>query len=201
MTPRLLHRLALLLCLLCPAAGALAQTAVPITITDVRGRAVDDAVAALVPLRGPLRARAGASAQIEQRDKQFVPAVTVVQTGTSVQFPNRDTVRHHVYSFSPAKNFEIKLYVGTPATPVVFDKPGVVVLGCNIHDHMVAWVNVVDTPWFAKSIQGKAEIAGVPTGDYELQVWHPRAPTQRGPLTQRVSVAPGLAPLSVQLPY
>ncbi|KPF67499.1 hypothetical protein IP84_12825 [beta proteobacterium AAP99] len=178
-----------------------AAATVSVNVTDAKGRLVDDAVAALIPVRGTLRARSGASAQIEQKDKQFAPSVTVVQTGTAIQFPNRDTVRHHVYSFSPAKNFEIKLYVGTPAEPVLFDKPGVVVLGCNIHDHMVAWINVVDTPWFAKTSQGNAQIAAVPPGDYELQVWHPRAPTNRPPMRQRVTVAAGAPPLSVQLPY
>lgn len=200
MTRRLLCLLLMIGALL-PHGPTQAAATVSVNITDAKGRPVDDAVAALIPIRGPQRARPGAGAQIEQKDKQFVPSVTVVQTGTAVQFPNRDTVRHHVYSFSPAKNFEIKLYVGTPAEPVIFDKPGVVVLGCNIHDHMVAWINVVDTPWFAKTVQGGAQIAAVPPGDYELQVWHPRAPTNRPPMRQRVTVAAGGPALSVQLPY
>jgi len=74
----------------------------------------------------------------------------VVQAGTPILFPNHDKVRHHVYSFSPAKTFELKLYSGVPGTPVLFDKPGLVVLGCNIHDQMVAYVQVVNTPYFAK---------------------------------------------------
>ena len=112
-------------------------------------------------------------AAVEQRDKTFIPLVSVVQAGTAVQFPNRDPIRHHVYSFSPAKTFEIKLYAGTPVAPVVFDKVGEVVLGCNIHDHMLAYIYVVDTPWFAKTdADGKARIEGLPAGDYELQVAH-----------------------------
>jgi hypothetical protein len=96
-----------------------------------------------------------------------------VQTGTAVQFPNRDEIRHHVYSFSPPKVFELKLYAGTPAAPILFDKPGEVVLGCNIHDHMLAYVYVVDTPWFAKSgKQGEAKIDNVPAGEYDLHLWH-----------------------------
>ena len=110
-----------------------------------------------------------------QVSKQFDPRVLVVPVGTSVTFPNRDTVRHHVYSFSPAKNFELKLYAGTAANPVVFDKVGIAVLGCNIHDNMAAWVVVVvDTPYYARSSAGgTASLANVPPGSYRLRVWHP----------------------------
>ena len=114
-----------------------------------------------------------ASAIIEQRGRQFNPLVSIVQTGTDVTFPNFDSVRHHVYSFSPAKTFELKLYSGVPASPVKFDKPGTVVLGCNIHDFMVAFIQVVDTPYFAKTDKtGKAVLANVPNGKYTLKVWH-----------------------------
>jgi plastocyanin len=129
--------------------------------------------------RGPCLSQAGPAAfrkreaQVEQLDKTFVPLVTVVQTGTQVQFPNRDPIRHHVYSFSPPKTFELKLYSGTPAAPVLFDKPGEVVLGCNIHDNMIAYVLVVDTPHFAKTNkEGKAKIDGLPAGDYDVRLWH-----------------------------
>jgi hypothetical protein len=112
-------------------------------------------------------------AAIEQKDRQFIPLVTVVQAGTAVAFPNRDPIRHHVYSFSPPKPFEIKLYVGTPVDPVVFDKPGEVVLGCNIHDHMLAYVYVVETPWFGKTgADGRVSIEGVPGGEYDVRAWH-----------------------------
>ncbi len=94
----------------------------------------------------PARAPAGAGAELGQRNKRFAPYVLPVQTGTAVSFPNFDTVRHHAYSFSPIRTFEIKPYVGTPVAPVVFDKPGTAVLGCNIHDRMAAYVHVVDTP-------------------------------------------------------
>jgi hypothetical protein len=103
--------------------------------------------------------------EIAQTHRQFSPQVTVITVGTSIAFPNRDTVRHHVYSFSPVKTFELKLYAGVPAAPILFDKPGIAVLGCNIHDEMVAWVVVVDTPLFARSAPGgRAQIDGVPTG-------------------------------------
>lgn len=114
-----------------------------------------------------------ASAIIEQRGKQFNPLVSVIQMGADVTFPNFDSVRHHVYSFSPAKTFELKLYSGVPANPVKFDKAGTVVLGCNIHDTMVAFIQVVDTPYFTKSNKlGKALLRDLPNGGYTLKVWH-----------------------------
>lgn len=155
--------------------GLPAQAAtVTIKAGDGSGNALDSVVVSLVPVaRAALPA--ARPAQIEQRNKTFLPAISVVQTGTAIEFPNNDTVRHHVYSFSAAKVFELKLYAGKPEKPVVFDKPGVVVLGCNIHDKMAAYVVVVDTPWSAISqTDGVARIADVPTGDYQLQLWHPR---------------------------
>lgn len=114
-----------------------------------------------------------ASAQIAQKNKTFIPLVSVVQTGSEVDFPNRDTFRHHVYSFSPAKKFEIKLYADTPSKPVLFDKAGYVVMGCNIHDNMISHLLVVDTPYFAKTDQqGRAKIINVPAGDYALTAWY-----------------------------
>jgi plastocyanin len=110
-----------------------------------------DAVVMLEPAAGRLPVKPMSGVEIAQAQKQFQPRVTVVTVGTPVSFPNFDTVRHHVYSFSPIKTFELKLYAGVPREPVVFDKPGVAVLGCNIHDQMAGWVVVVDTPLFARS--------------------------------------------------
>jgi len=100
--------------------------------------------------------------------------VLVIQTGTAVSFPNFDTVRHHVYSFSPTKTFDIKLYAGTPARPEVFDKPGVATLGCNIHDRMRAHIVVVDTPLFAQSGADGWVRMDLPPGQHRLLYWHPR---------------------------
>ena len=114
-----------------------------------------------------------AAAIIEQRGKQFNPLVSVIQAGTEVTFPNHDSVRHHVYSFSPAKTFELKLYSGVPASPVKFDKAGTVILGCNIHDNMLAFIQVVDTPYFAiTNKMGKATLPDLPNGHYTLKAWH-----------------------------
>ncbi len=142
--------------------------------SEPSGKALDSVVITLLPASGT-RLPAPRKASIEQVNKSFIPLISVVQTGAEVYFPNNDTVRHHVYSFSASKVFELKLYSGKPARPVVFDKPGVVVLGCNIHDRMLAYVVVADTPWFAVSAaDGAAVIADVPAGDYLLKAWHPR---------------------------
>lgn len=138
------------------------------------GGPVEDVAVVLEPVSGKVP-QPKAQASIEQRDREFVPYLSIVQKGAAVDFPNRDNLKHHVYSFSPAKTFEIKLYAGQPAQPVVFDKTGEVALGCNIHDWMEAHVLVVDSPWFAKTgADGIARIAQVPAGSYRLRVWHPR---------------------------
>lgn len=113
------------------------------------------------------------TATIDQIDKQFVPKVNVIRTGTSVIFSNSDHVRHQVYSFSAAKTFTLKLYAGSPQTPILFDMPGLVVLGCNIHDNMLGFVGVVDTPYFAKSPPSGSTSFNLPPGRYRLRVWHP----------------------------
>lgn len=139
------------------------------------GKPLPDAAVVLEPLAAPASAlRARPHAVIEQRGAEFAPFVTVVQTGTPVDFPNNDTVRHHVYSFSQPKRFEIKLYAGKPGQPITFDKPGEVAIGCNIHDWMEAYVLVVESPYFGKTgPDGRVSIANLPAGRYRLQLWHP----------------------------
>jgi plastocyanin len=158
------------LLLACP--GVL-SAALTIEVRDARGAPLEGAVVTASP-RSPMTLPKGRKeATIEQKNRQFAPFLTVIQANTQVQFPNRDDVRHHVYSFSPAKTFEIKLYVGTPAAPVVFDKPGEVILGCNIHDHMRAYVYVVDTPFHALTdADGRVVLDNLPAGEFELGVWH-----------------------------
>ena len=146
--------------------------ATEIRVTDQTGRPLPNAVVFLEAI-GARPAMAPKPAIIQQINKQFMPMVTVVQTGSAVSFPNNDTVRHQVYSFSPTKVFELRLYAGVPQSPIVFDKAGTVVLGCNIHDRMVAYLQVVDTPYFAKTdVGGEAIIDGVAPGSYRLRSWH-----------------------------
>ncbi len=140
-----------------------------VTVRNGSGSPVADAVVYLADGGG----RSSTQTNIDQIDKEYVPYVTAVQKGTKINFPNHDRIRHHVYSFSEAKTFEIPLYKGTPAEPILFDKPGVVVLGCNIHDWMKAYVFVADTPHFAVTdSSGTARIAGASGG--QVSVWHPR---------------------------
>jgi plastocyanin len=155
-------------------AGRAGAATLEAVVLSPGGQAVADAAVVLEPL-SPTRVKNGATATIEQRGREFIPYVTIVQTGTAVDFPNNDTIRHHVYSFSAPKKFEIKLYAGRPGQPVIFDKPGEVAIGCNIHDWMEAYVLVVASPYFAKTgADGKAVIANVPAGRYRLQLWHPQ---------------------------
>jgi hypothetical protein len=152
--------------------GLATSASIEFRVTDPTGSPLQDVAVYATP-RQPLPPRPRREAIIEQVKRQFAPLVSVIQTGTAVNFPNRDDVRHHVYSFSPAKTFEIKLYVGTPAKPVLFDKPGEVVLGCNIHDQMRGFVFVVDTPFVAKTdVDGRALVEDLPAGEFDVGVWH-----------------------------
>ena len=137
---------------------------------------VADAVVSLVPLTDVVKPIESATRiEIVQQDRSFVPYVTPVRVGTEVHFPNRDKIKHHAYSNSPAKNFELPLYAGEAKAPIIFDRAGIVAVGCNIHDWMIAYVVVVDTPWFAKTgADGKAVIPSVPAGRFRAEVWQPR---------------------------
>lgn len=158
---------------------------------------IEDAAVILEPIDGRVSLR-GRKATIAQQGREFKPYLTIVQTGTAIDFPNKDAIKHHIYSFSPAKTFEIKLYAGKPAKPVVFDKAGEVALGCNIHDWMEAHVLVVDTPYFAKSdTSGRVLIDRVPPGRYRLRLWHPRQKTS-APLRE-ISLGPQVARLALSL--
>ncbi len=159
-------------------------------VRNPQGQPLADAVIA-VEIKGGARTNSG-RAEMAQRERQFQPHVLVIQTGSAVSFPNFDTVRHHVYSFSPIKPFDIKLYSGTPSEPVVFDKPGVAALGCNIHDRMGAFIVVVDTPVFGKTgAQGELQLE-LPPGEHVLKLWHP---SRLQPLlhSQQLSVPAGQA--------
>ncbi len=155
---------------------ALPAAAFSLDVRDDAGRPLAGAVVFLESAQARRQLRPLAQAEMGQAGKQFVPQVLVVPVGTAVDFPNRDTVRHHVYSFSPTKKFELKLYIGTPANPVVFDRSGIAVLGCNIHDQMVGWIVVVETPYYAMTDAQGRVLIDAPPGSYRLRSWHPGLP-------------------------
>jgi plastocyanin len=180
---------------LTPAAGG----ELVVEVHDAKGRPLPDAI---VTATGPAPVKGGErpAATIDQIDQEFVPRVSAVRVGTAVRFPNQDNIRHHVYSFSPAKQFELPLYKGTQAAPVVFDRPGLVVLGCNIHDWMLGYLYVVETPWFARTgADGRARLTGLPDAPLEIAALHPRARTPDAPPRARWS--PGDATtLTIEVP-
>ena len=176
-----------------------AAGAVEVRVTDQAERALPGAVVFLESAEARAQVKPLSGVEIAQAERRFDPAVSVVTVGTAVSFPNRDVVRHHVYSFSPAKRFEIKLYVGTPAQPVVFDQPGIAVLGCNIHDQMAAWVVIVETPWYGRTDAQGRWSGAVPPGRYRLRAWHPALAVGATPSDQALAVDAAGARAAVKL--
>ena len=172
-----MSRLALLIAAM--AALCVDAASLEIEVRDASGAPVADAAVYAVPGSGHVDARGPRTVSIEQVEREFIPYVTVLQTGTAVSFPNRDPILHHVYSFSSAKSFEIRLYAAGNSPEVLFDKPGVVTLGCNIHDWMIAYIVVVPTPYFGRTgPAGTVRLRDLPAGGYEVHAYHPN---QRGP--------------------
>jgi plastocyanin len=174
----------LLAALLVSVATPVGATALSVVVHDAEGAPLDQAV--VIVDAGLATASARSTAVIDQVNRMFVPHVSVVRTGTAVSFPNRDDIRHHLYSFSEAKTFELPLYKGTPAEPVIFDQAGIVTLACNIHDWMLGFVYVTDAPSFVVTGEdGRAEFE-LPAGtEYRVTVWHPSlGPESEGRVTE-----------------
>jgi plastocyanin len=148
---------------------------ISVTVVDRDGHAIADAVVTVTPARSGIVPSSGMrTAVMDQRNLAFTPRVLVVATGTSVEFPNNDTVSHQVYSFSSAKRFQLPLYKGQVHPPVTFDRPGLVVLGCNIHDVMVGYIYVTDAPYFGKTdLGGGYGVKNAPAGEYRIAIWSP----------------------------
>lgn len=167
---------------------------VVVDVRDAAGRAVRDAVVMIKPARAVTPGaptRLSGPAVMAQKDIQFAPQLLIVPVGSTVSFPNRDKVRHHVYSFSAAKRFELKLYGRDETRSVMFDKPGAVALGCNIHDAMIAYIYVTDTPFAARTgADGAASVPDTPAGAATLLVWHPDLKA-RGPISRPLTVSAG----------
>ncbi|MEG3176554.1 methylamine utilization protein [Sphingomonas sp. RB3P16] len=169
-----------------------AATAATVTI-DVRGADGTPLAGAVVMVDTPRRSTAPIKLdhpyEMAQQNIAFIPHVLIVPVGASVAFPNRDKVRHHVYSFSKAKKFDLKLYGKDETRAVVFDKAGVVALGCNIHDSMSGFVIVVDTPFAVQTdANGHATMTGVPVGGVSVRVWHPTIRAADNMLRQAATV-------------
>jgi plastocyanin len=188
-----MYRLPLIFLVVGLFSGAQAADTVKVVVrTTLDGKPVADAVVSAMPLDHdlpPVSPRT--DVQIEQKDQEFRPYVTAVQVGATVNFPNHDTVQHHVYSLSKPKRFEIPLYKSGASESVVFDQPGIITIGCNIHDWMLAYIVVLPTPFFAQTdATGAAALPPLPPGRYRLEVWHPRA---TAPLVQEIVSAPDKA--------
>jgi plastocyanin len=186
-----MRSLALLALLLAATPAAAADLVVQVRTAN--GAGVPNAVVALYPGGRPAPLGGGRqSFQIAQRDLQFSPFVLVVPVGAQVSFPNFDNVRHHVYSFSPVRRFELRLYAREQARSVRFDRAGIVPLGCNIHDGMIAFIDVVDTGLAARTdASGRVRFANVPAGAVVARIWHPylRAPGNQLQLRWTIAAA------------
>lgn len=147
--------------------------AAQVVVSSSEGQPLEDAV---VEVYYDAQAVAPPSEEqhIVQRDAAFHPKVLSVPVGSQVAFPNQDTTRHHVYSFSPAKTFDLNLYLQETPPPITFDQAGVVVLGCNIHDHMQAFIVVSEAPYAATTgADGTLTLPSLPPGEHRVRVWHP----------------------------
>jgi plastocyanin len=145
-----------------------------VTVKQRDDRPLIGAVITLEPQSMALPPAQPTKAIMDQVNLAFVPDVLVIPLHSSVQFPNSDAISHQVYSFSNARKFQLPLYRGKPYPPVVFDQPGVITLGCNIHDNMLAYILVTNAPFFGRTDNDGAWTApSLPEGSYQLRVWHP----------------------------
>lgn len=196
-----MRRLAALIISTTASAAAFAS-GVTVQVLDATGKPVADAVVYVEAGEGQALPKPMKSAEISQKGLKFIPLVTAVQTGSKIFFPNNDKVRHHIYSFSPAHKFDQKLYSGTTAEPQTFEKAGTVVLGCNIHDRMLAYIRVVDTPYFAKTdAAGNVRIDLPAGGKFSVKAWHYDMVAPQ-PAEQAVGVKAGeaMTPVSFRMP-
>src|SRR4029079_12845447 len=180
-------------------AAPLVAAPLTVRVVDPAGHPVRDAVVTLYPAGVAARApRGGGRYTVSQKNIQFHPFLSIVPVGADVSFPNLDPTKHHVYSFSPAKKFELKLFAKDQSRTVHFDKAGVVALGCNIHDQMSAFIVVTDSAWTARTnAQGIASFGDAPSAPARLTVWHPYLRAPGGMIQQ--AVAPTQRSLSFQV--
>jgi len=191
---RAILALAVTLCtVLLPANAGVHAGELEVRVQDRTARGVPGVVVIAEPDR-PIHGHGAArTAVMDQIHMQFRPNILVIQTGSAVDFPNSDQIRHQVYSFSAAKKFELSLYAGHKYPPVLFDRPGLVIVGCNIHDNMIGYIYVTDSPFFGRTdAAGRVLLHGLPAGDYTLKAWHPGMHEPGGKTLQaRLTLAAG----------
>ena len=179
----------------------LAAAPLSVRVVDAAGRPVRDAVVTLYPTGNAARApRPGGRYVVSQKAIQFHPFLSIVPVGADVSFPNLDPTKHHVYSFSAAKRFELKLFAKDQSRTVHFDKPGVVALGCNIHDQMSAFIVVTDSVWTVRTnAQGMASFPDAPNGPGRLTSWHPYLRAPGGTVQQAIASGQRNASFAIRL--
>src|SRR6185436_2157730 len=187
-----MRRLGLTACLCLVLPGGVCAAELAVQVEDARGRPTADAVVTVVPEGEQAKPAAPPPATrfIDQRDETFIPYVEVFRPGDSVVFRNSDRTRHHAYSFAPAKAFEFVLGPGEKSSPLVLERPGVVAVGCNIHDRMITYLFVSGAAYASKTgADGRASIADLPPGRYTVRVWHPQLRPGSEGYAQAVSLA------------
>ena len=171
-----------------------------VRVTTPDGKPLPDAVVSAPAKPGEPKPAPVGGLSMAQKSKQFAPFVLVAPVGSTVEFPNLDKFRHHVYSFSKGNKFELELYGREEKRVITFKTAGIVALGCNIHDQMVAFIRVVDTPWAAKSgADGVARLVATPAGSRRIDVWHPYAKAKDQTVAQTVDVSAGITTVTVVL--
>jgi plastocyanin len=184
--------------------GAAHAANVPVRITDQNG---DPAANAVIVLSNDMTAagrllpgQLPTSKLVDQRNETFIPHVTVIPRNGEVSFANTDAPLHQVYSFSPVKQFELSLAPGETSTGIVFDRVGVAAIGCNIHDHMIAYIFVTDSPWTVITDEnGQANVSDVPAGTYNAEIWHPRIPPATETPNSRLIIGDAGARLEISI--
>jgi len=182
-----------LLCLFMWGTVMAAQAAtLTVKVADSRSHPISDAVVTLAGVQTPTTPH---THYVDQKNETFIPYVEVVHPGDSVVFRNSDNTRHHVYSFSPIGPFQFILGPGESSAPVVLNRTGTLALGCNIHDHMIAYLVVTADQAQVTTQQGQARFDDLPPGRYTVQVWHPQLWPGRPQVSASVDVPPeGMAP-------
>ena len=170
------------------APGLATSATLSITLLQQNGKPLPQAVVTVHSLDGAAKASPPIHAVMDQVNQAFTPDLLVIPVHSTVSFPNSDTTSHEVYSFSPAHPFQLPLYRGKPYPPEHFDKVGLVTLGCNIHDFMLAYIVVTDASFYGEAdARGNWSLSALPAGRYRIEIWHPRLTGAEHP-TREVTV-------------